>query len=358
MKKKNKVQDEAQLLRTAHQEASEALAQALQEQQKAQQEIAALQDEVATLRLGGEATQATQKQQLEAYSQEVSDLKGQLHEKTTSLLKLEETVQELNQENARLSHCEEQLTALQERERLQCSALEEKSSVVEELKKIQAKYEEEKYSNAELRTTIGNLESEVQKLKLSEEGLRKLYNQSEEKRKVSEETAGHLEEQGVNLSQEVTALRQAVSDAQTFHESSQEKDSLQEKLNLTEAAKSLIEQELQKCRQSLEDAKAGMEILESELQAKAQELTMSNTTITELEVKVKQAEGDLTDEMEELKKTLAHHNEEVREKEYCVVMSCESCDLLDFYCKSNGTFTSLCHSLQCSVLCLLHKLVP
>lgn len=311
LKKKNKVQEEAQLLRTAQQDASEALAQALQEQQKAQQEIASLQDEVATLRLGGEATQATLKQQLEAYSQEVSDLKGQLHEKTTSLLKLEETVQELNQENGRLSHCGEQLIALQERERLQCSALEEKSSVVEELKSIQAKYEEEKYSNAELRTTLGNLDSEVQKLKLSEECLRESHEQSEEKRKAAEEKAGHLEQQVDNLTQEVTTLRQAASDAQTFQESSQEKDSLQEKINLTEAAKRLIEQELQKCRQSLEDAKAGTEILESELQAKAQELTMSNTTIAELEVKVKQAEGDLTDEMEELKKTLAHHNEEV-----------------------------------------------
>lgn len=57
--------------------------------------------------------------------------------------------------------------------------------------------------------------------------------------------------------------------------------------------------------------------MESQLQAKAQELTISKTTIAELEVKVKQAESDLTavdrsqtEEMEEVKKALANHNQE------------------------------------------------
>ncbi|XP_045126232.1 thyroid receptor-interacting protein 11-like isoform X2 [Portunus trituberculatus] len=311
LKKKKEVQEEAQALRTAHQQVTEALSQVHVDQEKTQQETETLQAELAALRLSEETAQATLKKQLEAYSEEFSDLKGQLNEKTTLAEELKKEFQVMRQENARLQRLEEA------KERSQCSDMEEKS-ILAELQSLQIRYEEEKRSNAELKTTLENMNTELQKLRSSEESLRASSSNSEEKQKVAETKAVQLEEQVASLMQEVASLKLTVTDTQTILESSQEKESLQERINITEAAKCLVEQELQKCRQSLDDAKARTEILESELQAKAQELTMSNTSITELDMKVKQAESDLTavdrsqtEEMEELKKALAHHNQEV-----------------------------------------------
>lgn len=312
LKKKKEAQEEAEALRTAQQQVTEALSKAQVDQEKAHQETKTLQAEVAALRLSEETAQSTLKKQLEAYSEELSDLKGQLNEKNTLAEKLEKEFQVMRQENARLQRLEE------EKKRSQCSDQEEKS-VLTELQSLQIRYDEETRSNAELKATIENMKAELQKLRWSEESLRASSSNSEEKQKVAETRTVQLEEQVASLTQEVANLKLTVAETQTNLESSQEKDSLQERINIAEAAKCLAEQELQKCRRSLEDAKARTEILESELQAKAQELTMSNTSITELDMKVKQAESDLsavdrsqTEEMEELKKALAHHNQEVR----------------------------------------------
>ncbi|XP_042207893.1 thyroid receptor-interacting protein 11-like [Homarus americanus] len=278
LKKKNDLQEEARVMKKTHDQLTQLVAQLQEDQAKQEQEAQRLQVELLKFQENEETSRVTCNEHLE----QLNNLKAQLSDKCTSLSHLEAQVQQLYQE---------------------------KQSY-----KSEDKYEELCQCNAQLKTTLEKVEAELQQVRLSEANLK-------ETRDATAAENASLTEQLESQREEKSKLTVSATERKAIHDAKKEdmiqKKELEEKLATIETAKNNLEQELHNNHRALEDAKARSGMLESELQAKVQEITMFNTTIAELEAKIKHMETDIQDhqkskreEMEEVNKGLVHDTQE------------------------------------------------
>lgn len=322
LKQRSQIQEEARAVKEEHDQLAEVIAQLQANNHKQQDELQCLQAELLSSREKEVMSYSEFKEQLESLDKEKNDMKMQLDEKSTALLHFQGQLTQLCQErNILLSEkleFEEELTTLREKVNMQCSQEEHSYKSEEELVHLQRKCEEEHLSNLQLTATVEELKTELEKLQASEAHLKELIWLSEEKENSSGTT--NLNNQLGRLSEEMSKLSVTTTERDVLLEGKMEEEqkNFEEKPTFMGAIQGNLEQELQDTNHALEDAKARTGILESEVQAKVQEIAISNTTITELEAKLKLTENELLnlcksrkEEVEEVKKALTNNNQEV-----------------------------------------------
>lgn len=324
MKKKSQIQEEAQVMKEEHDRLTQLVAQLQASNLQQQEELQCLQAELLSSR-EKEVALSNFKEQVESLDKEKNDMKAQLDERSSSLLHFQEQItqscHERNQLLSEKSKLEEELTTLRDKANVQCSQEEKSYKSEEEYMHLQRKCEEEHLSNLQLKATLEEVKIELEKLRSSEAHLRELSNLSEEKKKATEAESASPDKQLGSPTEKMSKHTVTAAERDSMLEAKKEEEkqkNLEEKLKLVETTQSNLEEELQDTHQALEEAKARTEILESEVQAKVQEISISSTTVAELEAKLKFTENELfslcksrKEEVEEVKKALTNNNQEV-----------------------------------------------
>ncbi|KAK8727202.1 hypothetical protein OTU49_009747 [Cherax quadricarinatus] len=323
LKKKNQANEEAQVMKAAHEQVTQLVAELQADKARQYEEMQQMQAELLLFKEKEEASFSAFKIELESLTREKDEVKASLDEKSTSLSRLEEEIQRMSKEKQQLllekTKLEDEFSIVRKKIKLENDQDKQNSKIQDELRHLQKKHEEEQNTTIQLKVTLEKMEGELQQLRSSEANLMELCKVSEEKRTIAEAETTSLHKQLENLTEEMLKLSKTAAHNEVIHDANKEEEKkLEEKLVGLETVKNNLEQELQNKSQAFEDALTGTEMLESELQAKVQEITMSNTRIAELEDKIKHIENDLyilkksrKEEMDEVKKSLVHDTQEV-----------------------------------------------